>query len=243
MKSKIGILGDGLLAKELNRQTGWDMISRRMHGFDITDPSTWNSTPLWRSEHGVAFYTQYTTLINCIAHTDTYSEDRDTHWDVNYVGVANLVEFCNHHNIKLVHISTDYIYSNSTSNASEEKTVPVHCENWYGYTKLLGDGHVQLSSDDYLLIRATHKAKPFSHQSAWINQIGNFDYVDVISEKIIKLVEAGADGVYNVGTQLKSMYNLAKQTNMVVTPEHGSYRPSTPTDTSMNITKMKNKLT
>jgi dTDP-4-dehydrorhamnose reductase len=56
----------------------------------------------------------------------------------------------------LVHISTDYLYSGSVSNASESD-VPVHCNNWYGYTKLLADGLVQLESNNYLICRCTHK--------------------------------------------------------------------------------------
>ena len=35
MEKKILILGDGLLAKELIKQTGWDYISRKKDGFDI----------------------------------------------------------------------------------------------------------------------------------------------------------------------------------------------------------------
>lgn len=241
MSGKVGILGDGLLAKELHKQTGWQMISRRRHGFDITDTTSWNNTPIWKGEHGVVYYTQFDVLINCIACTDTYSPDRQKHWDVNYKGVANLVEFCNRHNIKLVHISTDYMYSGSVSDASE-KDVPVHCPNWYGYTKLLGDGHVQLASKNYLLIRATHKAKPFSHMKAWINQIGNFDYVDTIAELMIQLIDKEAEGVYNVGTELKTMYDLAKRTRMVVTPTTEVYDKSTPLNTSMNTYKMIKKL-
>jgi dTDP-4-dehydrorhamnose reductase len=57
--------------------------------------------------------------------------------------------------IKLVHLLT-YLYSGSVSNASESD-VPVHCNNWYGYTKLLADGLVQLESNNYLICRCTHK--------------------------------------------------------------------------------------
>jgi dTDP-4-dehydrorhamnose reductase len=223
MKNNILILGSGLLAIELVKQTNYDFISRKHNGFDITDINTFN------------LIKPYDIIINCIANTDTYSTDKQTHWDVNYKGVDNLVNFCNKHKIKLVHISTDYIYSNSNDNTSEDD-VPVHCNNWYGYTKLLGDAHVQLKCDDYLLIRCTHKPKPFTYDKAWINQIGNFDYVDVIVEKIIKLLNKKSSGIYNVGTDLKSMYDLAKQTKSdvlaTISPDY------VPSNTSMNISKL-----
>ena len=100
------ILGDGLLGGEIARQTNWDYISRKKDNLNISDPSSWN-------------FNDYRIIINCIAHTDTYSTDRQQHWDVNYKFVYDLIEYCNIHNIKLVHISTEYLYSGSVDNATE----------------------------------------------------------------------------------------------------------------------------
>jgi len=228
------VLGNGILGNELAKQTGWDTLSREEDGFDITDPSTFSI--LLDIIDGVGCKVKYDTVINCIANTDTYSKDRQKHWDVNYKGVADLVDFCNQWKIKLVHISTDYVYANS-SGAPTEEDVPVHQETYYAYTKLLADGYVELRSNNYLLVRGTHKERPFKHEQAWVNQVGNFDYVDVIAEGIIKLVEAEATGVYNVGTPLKSIYALAQQTNPEVLP--GLCKPPIPVNTVMNIDKLK----
>jgi dTDP-4-dehydrorhamnose reductase len=130
---------------------------------------------------------QYDIIVNCIANTNTYSTVKDEHWNINYKFVLDLITYTNERGKKLVHISTDYIYTGSVDNASEND-VPVHCNNWYGYTKLLGDGLMQLMSKNYLLCRCTHKPNPFPYESAWIDQIGNFDYVDRISSIIIKLI-------------------------------------------------------
>jgi len=235
-KNKVLILGDGLLGSEISNQTNWDCISRKKDGFDINDKSTYHI--MTSLEYGAIQYCKYDIIINCIAATDTYNENKNDHWNTNYKGAADLVDFCNRWNLKLVHISTDYIYSNSISNASEE-TVPVHCNNWYGYTKLLGDGYVQLKSNDYLIIRCTHKPNPFPYEAAWIDQVGNFDYVDKIAHMIINLVDKEASGIYNVGTDLKSMYELASKTSNV----YASIKPShVPGNTSMNTTKLKSIL-
>jgi len=225
------ILGDGILATELNKQSKFNIVSRKKDNFDITDISTYHN--MLKVEYGAIQYCPYDVIINCVANTDTYGVDRDIHWNTNYKGVSDLVEFCNKWKIKLVQISTDYLYTYSKSNASEND-VPVHCSTWYGYTKLLGEGHVQLKSNNYLIIRCSHKAKPFQYKDAWINQIGNFDYVDTISERILKLIKNDCNGIYNVGTNLKSIFDLAKDSkpNPVLKPEY------VPQDISMNISKL-----
>lgn len=211
-KLRVLILGDGLLGSEILNQTEWDCVSRKQHGFDITDESTYHL--LTKVEFGSIQHCPYDVILNCIANTDTYSDNKDSHWNANYKGVSHLINFCNKWKVKLVHISTDYVYSNSDTEATEN-TVPVHCNNWYGYTKLLGDGLVQLNSENYLLCRCTHKPKPFPYDGAWIDQVGNFDYVSNISKLIISMIVNDLSGLYNVGTETKTIYELASETRKV----------------------------
>ena len=215
---KVLVLGDGLLGSEIVKQTGWDYISRKT-GFDINQVSVLETK-------------DYDVIINCIANTDTYSTDRESHWDVNYKFVDELINLCNKRKVKLVHISTDYIYAGSVSDATEED-VPVHHNSWYAYTKLLGDGLVQLKSNDYLLCRCSHKPKPFPYKKAWNDQYSNTDYVDVITSMIINALDK--NGVYNIGTGRKTIYDLAKRSNNVEpinAPDHA------PKDITMTIGKV-----
>jgi dTDP-4-dehydrorhamnose reductase len=219
------ILGSGLLGSELNKLSDWHIISRKQHNFDINDLDTFKK-----------YLEQYDTIVNCVGFTDTYSIDRKNNWDVNFESVAKLSRYLDDQSKKLVQISTDYVYSNSRSFASEDD-VPVHCANWYGYTKLLGDGVVQLMKD-YLVIRCSFKPKPFPYPKAVINQIGNFDYVDGIAKKIIELVERKVSGVVNVGTDVKTIYTLAEKTRDGVLPMSGKIHSTMPTDITMNCNKM-----
>lgn len=223
-KLKVLVLGDGLLGSEIIKQSNWEYLSRKSSGFDIYDLEKSFPTSIGKID----------VVLNCIAHTDTYSKEKKEHWDTNFLFVSNLIKFCNSNLIKLVHISTDYIYSNSIENASEDD-VPVHCDNWYGYTKLLGDGLVQLEANNYLLVRCTHKPNPFPYEKAWVDQIGNFDYVNNIAELIIKLIRKNANGLYNVGTDIKSMYDLAIQTKNIIGVNSPTYIPK---NTTMGIDKM-----
>jgi dTDP-4-dehydrorhamnose reductase len=223
---KVLVLGDGLLGSEIIKQSNWDYISRKKDGFRVLDPSSWD-------------FTGYDVVVNCIAHTDTYSKGRELHWKVNYQFVYDLILYCNQHNIKLVHISTEYLYTGSISHATEDD-VPVHFDNWYCYTKLLGDGLVQLVSNDYLICRCMHKPNPLPFKKSWVDQVGNFDYVENIAPLIIKLISKGCNGVYNVGTELKTMIDLAKRSSPMV---EADFSPSyVPKDVSMSIKKLNESL-
>lgn len=232
---KVVILGDGLLGSNIHQIMGWDVISRKKDGFDITQPELFSKYFI-ECHEGVIFTPKYDVIINCIANTNTYSDDKQSHWGINYKGVADLVDFCNIHNTKLVHISSDYVYTNSVSNASEND-IPIHGNNWYSYTKLLADAYIELKSNDYLICRGTHKPRPFPYNKAWMNQIGNFDYVDCIATWIVALIISNAKGLYNVGTETKTMYELAKQTNPDVNAAFKS--ENVPTNTTMNTNKLK----
>ena len=234
---RIVILGNGLLGSELHQQTGWDVISRTKNEFDITQPDRFMSYFIDVFD-GVIASKKYDVIVNCIANTDTYSNNKEEHWNINYKGVADLVDFCNLWDIKLVHISTDYVYTNSV-NESSENDIPIHGNNWYSYTKLLGDSYIELKSNDYLICRGTHKPSPFPYDKAWVDQIGNFDYVDVMSDLIIKLIQNNNNGIFNVGTKKKSIYDLASKTCDV----KASHRPfNTPKNTTMNLNKLNNAL-
>lgn len=228
--NKIVILGDGLLGSELVKQTEWEYISRKKDKFNIQDHKLYHNFFL-ENYDSTAWWPKYKTIVNCIANTDTYLNNKELHWDTNYKSVIKLADFCEEWNIKLVHISTDYVYTNSTDNASEND-VPVHGNNWYSYTKLLGDSYVQLNENN-LVLRGTHKQRPFPYDKAWIDQIGNFDYVDVMANLIKQLIESEATGLYNVGTELKTMYDLAKNAEPILSPEYA------PKNISMNIDKLK----
>lgn len=225
---KVIILGQGKLGKEIYSQTNWDNLSRSKNNIEVTEFDLWKEQLL-----------PYDTILNCIANTNTYSKDKTSHIITNYKFVIDLVSFCNEHNKKLVHISTDYVYVNSNERASEDE-VPVSDNSWYSHTKLLADSYIEIMSKNYLICRLSHKDKPFSYESAWTDVKTNADYTDVISSLVIDLIKLDAKGLYNVGTEEKTIYELAKQTNpnvkQTLSPIH------IPKNVTMDLSKMKNIL-
>lgn len=222
------VLGKGKLGSEIINQTGWDYFSRKEHNIDVVNFDEW--------KHKL---NSYDVIVNCIANTQTYLQDRTAHWFPNYEFVTFLVEYCEENNKKLVHISTDYVYEKCNENASEEDE-PSFEHLWYTYTKLLGDLYIKEQCNNYLICRTSHKPYPFPYENAWTDVYTNGDYTPVISELIIKLINNNAKGLFNVGTEKKSIFDLAKRTNKNVKPILSPI--NTPKNVTMNISKMENFL-
>ena len=226
MKSRL-ILGDGWLGTELVKQTGWDYISRKKDGIDFKDIKSYQ-------DHMFG----YDEIINCIACTNTYDENKDENWNTNYKGVVDLVDYLDDKDMKLIQFSTDYVYAQSNQNASETD-VPIHNGNWYSYTKVISEPYIELRLSNYLIVRSTHKPRPFMFDKGLISQVGNFDYIDVVSKIYIDLIEGDAQGIYNVGTELKTMYDLGKRTKDDIIPTNEKFNDTMPLDVSMNLSKLK----
>ena len=228
MEKRFLVLGDGLLGTEIVKQTGWDYISRKKDMFDVSTNVAFEP-----------FMRNYTDIINCIAHTKTRDNTKPLHHRLNVVFPKQLSEYCSEFNKKLIHISTDYVYAQSVEFAKEtDILVPTH--NWYGYSKMLGDNIVRLLADKHLIIRTTFKPNPYPYEYAWNNLVGNFDYVDVISKMIIDLINQDARGVFNVGTEVKNLYDLAKRTNPNVKVDYLEDTTDRPKNTTMNLDKLNN---
>jgi dTDP-4-dehydrorhamnose reductase len=226
------VLGDGLLGSEIVKQTGWRYFSRKKDGIDITKTSSYAN-----------LLAKYTHVINCIGYTDTRDNTPDKHMEVNVKGVYYLAKLCEGFHNKLIHISTDYVYAFSPQNATE-KDLPVTLPNWYGHSKVMADSLIQAMFPDeqsYLILRGTFKPTPYTHEKAWYNLTGNFDYVDVMANLMIRLIMNDAYGIYNVGTEKKNLYELAKRTKPDVQMDEGMYSHTgyhRPYNTTMNLTKM-----
>lgn len=213
---KVLVLGDGLLGSEIIKQTDWEYLSMEKDNIDVVE-RPWE---LYEKIDDI----DPDVVLNCIAYTNTYDTERKNHWKINFEFVASLVYFCGTRDIHFAHISTDYIYANSQGGFAETD-IPVHQETWYSYCKLLADGIVQ-TSDDYLLIRCGLKPTPFPYEKAFTNVKGTFDYVNVIAKQIIVLIKEHRGGVWNIGTESKTMLELAKQTRPDVGKAHSPKLPS-----------------
>ena len=103
-------------------------------------------------------------IINCSAYTavDKAEECPEDAFAVNRMGVIQLVEFCERHQIKLIHFSTDFVFSGEGFSPYKEEdfTGP---KSVYGASKLAGEEVILQSSLSALVIRTSWLYSPYGH--------------------------------------------------------------------------------
>ena len=96
-------------------------------------------------------------IINCAAYTavdkaETEPEPADA---INHLVVKNLAEIAKAHKIKLIHISTDYVFDGTKTTPYIETDVP-NPQSVYGLTKLKGEQAMQtINPDNSVIIRTS----------------------------------------------------------------------------------------
>lgn len=97
-----------------------------------------------------------TAIINCAAYTavDKAEEDEKTAELVNATAVSNLVRIAEELELKLIHISTDYVFD-GTSHIPYSEDMPVSPLGVYGKTKRKGEEYIINSTSDSILIRTS----------------------------------------------------------------------------------------
>ena len=135
--------------------------------------------------------------------------------------------------IKLVYISTGYIYPGKKGNYKESD--PLMPWNNYGWSKLGGESSVQMYKNS-LILRVNISQSPFIHKKAFQNVKINFLYQDEAAKIIFKLINK--KGVINLGGNSKSIYNFAKRTNPNVKKIYLK-KKTYPRNLTMNLNKLK----
>lgn len=103
-------------------------------------------------------------VINCAAYTqvDRAEEEQEKAYKVNTLAVDYLVQACKQHNVKLIHISTDYVFSGvkNTPYAEEDTENPIGV---YGKTKFEGEQIIRRANIPHLIIRTSWLYSKFGH--------------------------------------------------------------------------------
>jgi dTDP-4-dehydrorhamnose reductase len=152
----------------------------------------------------------------------------------NILGTANVSMVSKFSKIRLVYISTDYVYPGETGNHKETDTLLPF--NDYAWSKLGGECSVRLVPN-HLIIRTSFGATDFPYPEAYNNKWTSKDYVDVIAPMILEAANSDLTGVINIGTESKTIFEFANKRNQV------KGKPltdnSSPRNSSLNLTKWK----
>ncbi|MGB8225637.1 MAG: sugar nucleotide-binding protein [Sedimentisphaerales bacterium] len=157
--------------------------------------------------------------------------------EINIAGTSNVVKLCMEFNIRLIYISTDYVFNGDKGDYKE--TAPVYPVNKYAWSKLGGECAVRMY-DKSLIIRTTFGPNVFPYPKAFIDQWTSRESVSVIAGKIAKLLDKDITGTVHVGGRRKTVYEYAK--SLDVTKSIGelsthSVNFAVPKDTSLNCEK------
>ena len=152
--------------------------------------------------------------------------------ELNIIGTANIVKVCSRMNIKVIYLSSGYVYQGKRGNYKE--TDAILPWNNYGWSKLGAESAVQMYKNS-LIIRACMTEKPFVHKSAFANVKSNFIFHEQIAKYLIKLINK--KGIINVGGKSQSIFKFAKKYNKKV--KKIKSRGQLPLKMDMNLGKLK----
>ena len=128
--------------------------------------------------------------------------------DLNIIGTCNLVKESSKKGVKLIYLSTSYVYPGTKGNYNEEDALKPW--NNYSWSKLGGECAVQMYKNS-LIVRLCMTEKPFIHKKAYANVKTNFIYQEDAAKIILKLI--GKKGIINVGGPSQTVYQFAKKSN------------------------------
>jgi len=226
--------GSGLLGSEIRRLVP-NILAPPRQDFDVTD---YNQMTKFLQDLKI------TTIIHAAAFTSPPKVDADPPLAIraNIIGTANLVNLCIEQAIRLVYISTDYVFKGDRGQYSEDdELLP---QNRYAWSKLGGESAVHMYSRA-LIIRTSFCEPIFPYDKAFVDQFTSRDSVTVIAPLIVKLAQqADLFGVVHVGTKRKTVKELAQKLGKtgVGDLKRSDVTFDVPADTSLDLKKLKNIL-
>jgi dTDP-4-dehydrorhamnose reductase len=174
--------------------------------------------------------------VNTAAYTqvDKAESDAENARMINGLAVGFLASACNEVNAKLIHISTDYVFS-GTHDKPWKETDLISPINMYGHTKALGEKEAMEKNPDTYVIRTSwlygEQGNNFvktmirlmgeREQLGVVNdQFGSPTYTGDLAEAVVRLILSGSAvgaGVYHFSNAgVTTWYGFASQINELI---------------------------
>ncbi|MFC6860970.1 dTDP-4-dehydrorhamnose reductase [Zunongwangia atlantica] len=214
--------GKGQLAQcieKLSSSYQFELVFRSSSELDITNAK--------KIEQELSNY-NYDYCINCAAYTQVDKAESDAKKAdiINHVAVENLAKSCAKSQVKLIHISTDFVFSgdNSIPYLEDDKTLALGV---YGQTKLEGESKIIQNLDQFFIIRTSWLYSEFGNNflksmlkygkereelSVVFDQVGTPTYAMDLAEVILGIIQSQSKdyGVYHYSNEgVASWYDFA----------------------------------
>ena len=180
------------------------------------------------------------TIIHCgaLVSLPKVNEQVDLAIKTNIIGTALLSSICFQMGIRLVYISTDYVFSGNKGNYTEtDELLP---QNKYAWSKLGGEASVQML-DNFVIIRMSFGPDIFPYKAAFIDQYTSRERLSTIVEKIKNIAISEFNGIIHIGEDRKTVYDYAISlgANEVEQISIKDMNVKMPVDTSLNTSLYK----
>ena len=168
------------------------------------------------------------TILNCAAFTnvDGCETSAEAAFRVNALGASHLAQAAERVGARLVHVSTDYVFSGAGSQPLDE-AAPIGPVSAYGRTKALGEEYVRDFCRRYLIVRTAWlygysgknfvktmvaAGKKYGRLEVVNDQLGNPTNAEDLAHHLLKLAVSHDYGVYHcTGEGVCSWYDFAKE--------------------------------
>ncbi len=130
-------------------------ITKKNPSFFYTDKQSLDITKKDKLESFIKKF-KISCIINCAAYTDVDQAEieKQEAYKVNCDAVKNLSDISKNYNLKLIHISTDYVYNGEDNSPLSEETLTDPL-NYYGKSKREGEEHILNSDSESIIIRTS----------------------------------------------------------------------------------------
>lgn len=129
--------------------------------------------------------------------------------DVNIIGTYNLLNKCIEKNIKLVFISTDYVFDGEKGDYNIKD--PINPLSKYAKSKAAAELMVRMYENS-LCIRTSFYGNKFPYKKAFIDQWTTKDYLEVMAPKILSECLSDKVGIVHCYSKKRTVYELAQMT-------------------------------
>ena len=160
-------------------------------------------------------------IVNAVALTnvDRCETEKELAYKINSESVRIMARMCSARKIKLVHVSTDYVFDGEAGNYRED-AIP-NPINYYGLSKLMGDNFAQIPENS-MIVRTSgvygysRNFPKFAYETLKkgdkLNTINGY-YSPIHSRNLAKaiaeLIDKDFNGIINVCGEKTSRYDLA----------------------------------
>ncbi len=191
-----------------------DLPKGEFHALDVTDAGSIENV-IALSKPDVIIHTAAMTQV------DQCETEQEKCWLNNVQAVENLVKACEKSSIRLIHLSTDFIFDGTHGPLDEtEKPNPL---SYYGKSKLAAEELIQKSNIDWAILRTVlvfgvTKDMSRSNIVLWVKKsLEEGKTIQVVNDqwRTPTLAEDLAIGCYLAATQkAKGIYNISGETMM-----------------------------